>query len=117
MLAEALPAEDASIDVVISNGVINLCPDKMAAMQEIHRVLKPGGVFLLNIKDHIRGGELQHVAGWHVTQLCRLGFTLLCDQEVNTPALQGWVDELYKAIHIDSVRRQTATSSNASAAD
>lgn len=42
-LAEALPVEDASVDVVISNGVINLCPDKMAAMQEIHRVLKPGG--------------------------------------------------------------------------
>jgi arsenite methyltransferase len=42
-LAEALPVDDSSIDVVISNGVINLCPDKMAAMQEIHRVLKPGG--------------------------------------------------------------------------
>ncbi len=42
-LAEALPVENESVDVVISNGVINLCPDKMAAMQEIHRVLKPGG--------------------------------------------------------------------------
>ncbi len=42
-LAEALPAEDDSVDVVISNGVINLCPDKLAAMQEIHRVLRPAG--------------------------------------------------------------------------
>jgi len=41
--AEALPVEDASIDLVISNGVINLCPDKMAVMAEVHRVLKPGG--------------------------------------------------------------------------
>jgi SAM-dependent methyltransferase len=41
--AEAMPVEDASIDVVISNGVINLCPDKMAVMQEVNRVLKPGG--------------------------------------------------------------------------
>jgi len=41
--AEALPVENASIDVVISNGVINLCPDKMAVMQEVYRVLKPGG--------------------------------------------------------------------------
>jgi arsenite methyltransferase len=41
--AEALPIDDASVDVVISNGVINLCPDKMAVMQEVHRVLKPGG--------------------------------------------------------------------------
>ncbi|MEX0684218.1 MAG: methyltransferase domain-containing protein [Dehalococcoidia bacterium] len=42
-LAEALPVDDQSVDVVISNGVINLCPDKMAAMQEVNRVLKPGG--------------------------------------------------------------------------
>lgn len=43
--AEELPAESGSIDVVISNGVINLCPDKMAVMQEVHRVLRPGGRF------------------------------------------------------------------------
>jgi SAM-dependent methyltransferase len=41
--AEALPAEDESFDVVISNGVINLCPDKEAVMREILRVLRPGG--------------------------------------------------------------------------
>jgi SAM-dependent methyltransferase len=43
--AEALPVQDASIDVVISNGVINLCPDKVQAMREVWRVLKPGGRF------------------------------------------------------------------------
>ncbi len=43
--AEALPVPDAAADVVISNGVINLCPDKTAVMQEIWRVLKPGGRF------------------------------------------------------------------------
>jgi arsenite methyltransferase len=41
--AEALPVDDASIDVVISNGVINLCPDKLAVMQDIYRVLRAGG--------------------------------------------------------------------------
>lgn len=41
--AENLPLEDASVDVVISNGVINLCPDKVAVMREIARVLRPGG--------------------------------------------------------------------------
>ena len=41
--AESLPVPDESVDAVISNGVINLCPDKMAVMAEINRVLKPGG--------------------------------------------------------------------------
>jgi arsenite methyltransferase len=44
-LAEKLPVEDESIDVVISNGVINLCPDKEAVMREVHRALKTGGRF------------------------------------------------------------------------
>jgi len=43
-LAEALPAEGEWADVVISNGVINLCPDKQAVFAEIRRVLRPGGV-------------------------------------------------------------------------
>lgn len=42
-LAEALPLPDTCADVVISNGVINLCPDKEAVYREIFRVLKPGG--------------------------------------------------------------------------
>jgi len=41
--AEALPLPDAAVDVVISNGVINLCPDKAAVYREIFRVLRPGG--------------------------------------------------------------------------
>ena len=41
--AESLPIPDATADVIISNGVINLCPDKMAAYREVFRVLKPGG--------------------------------------------------------------------------
>jgi SAM-dependent methyltransferase len=42
---EELPVEDGWADVVISNGVINLCPDKNAALAEAWRVLKSGGVF------------------------------------------------------------------------
>lgn len=41
--AEAIPLPDESIDVVTSNGVLNLVPDKPRAMAEIYRVLKPGG--------------------------------------------------------------------------
>jgi SAM-dependent methyltransferase len=42
-LAEKLPVEDGWADVVISNGVINLCADKRAVFGEISRVLRPGG--------------------------------------------------------------------------
>jgi arsenite methyltransferase len=42
-LIEALPLENASVDVVISNGVIDLVPDKDAVLDEIDRVLRPGG--------------------------------------------------------------------------
>jgi arsenite methyltransferase len=40
---ETLPIEDAWADVVISNGVINLCADKHRVFSEIIRVLRPGG--------------------------------------------------------------------------
>jgi arsenite methyltransferase len=42
-LAEDLPVEDGWADVVISNGVINLCADKKLVFSEILRVLRPGG--------------------------------------------------------------------------
>ena len=42
-LIESRPLEDASVDVVISNGVIDLVPDKDAVFDEIDRVLRPGG--------------------------------------------------------------------------
>jgi SAM-dependent methyltransferase len=42
-ILEELPVEDRWADVVISNGVINLCADKKRAFEEIWRVLRPGG--------------------------------------------------------------------------
>ena len=41
--AEAVPLPDASVDVITSNGVLNLVPDKRRAIMEMFRVLKPGG--------------------------------------------------------------------------
>jgi ubiquinone/menaquinone biosynthesis C-methylase UbiE len=41
--ATSLPVDDRSVDVVISNGVLNLVPDKRSALAEIARVLKTGG--------------------------------------------------------------------------
>jgi SAM-dependent methyltransferase len=51
-----LPVEDESADVVMSNGVLNLTPDKDRAFREIRRVLRPGGRLLL--ADIILASEL-----------------------------------------------------------
>lgn len=55
-LAEDLPVADDWADVVVSNGVINLCPDKRAVFEEIHRVLQPGGV--LQFADIANGNDI-----------------------------------------------------------
>ena len=53
---EKLPVADQSVDVVISNCVINLSLDKSAVFGEIHRTLKPGGRII--ISDILRSGEI-----------------------------------------------------------
>ena len=58
--ATSLPLDDASVDVVISNGVINLVPEKQRAFDEIQRVLKPGG--RLHLADILLDHELSEDA-------------------------------------------------------
>jgi SAM-dependent methyltransferase len=41
--AEELPVADETVNVVITNGVFNLCPDKPRVLAELHRVMRPGG--------------------------------------------------------------------------
>jgi SAM-dependent methyltransferase len=53
---EDLPIDDASVDVVISNCVINLSPDKPQVFREVHRVLKPGGKMV--VSDIVLNREL-----------------------------------------------------------
>jgi arsenite methyltransferase len=53
---EALPVEDETVDVIISNCVINLAPDKLKVFQEAYRVLKPNGKLM--VSDLVTQGEL-----------------------------------------------------------
>ena len=65
--AQALPVDDASADVVISNGVINLTTDKVEAFAEIHRVLRPGGRLQLAdivVRDELSPGIRNDVDLW-----------------------------------------------------
>jgi arsenite methyltransferase len=59
-LAEALPVDDGWADVVISNGVFNLCADKRAVFEEVQRVLRPGGV--LQFADIANGNPVPAAA-------------------------------------------------------
>ena len=56
-LIEDIPAEDQSVDVVISNCVINLSPDKPAVLRDVFRVLRLGGRFV--VSDIVTRGEMQ----------------------------------------------------------
>lgn len=58
--AEEIPLPDESVDVVTSNGIYNLSPDKSAIMSQVHRVLRPGGrtIFSEVVLRQRPGGEI-----------------------------------------------------------
>jgi ubiquinone/menaquinone biosynthesis C-methylase UbiE len=58
--ATMLPVESGSVDVVISNGVLNLVPEKPQTVAEIHRILKPAG--RVQIADIVLSVELPEAA-------------------------------------------------------
>jgi ubiquinone/menaquinone biosynthesis C-methylase UbiE len=64
---EKLPLPDASVDVVISNGVFNLCPDKPKVLAEVFRVLRPGGRLQMAdilLYDGVTPEEVAHKGEW-----------------------------------------------------
>jgi hypothetical protein len=56
--------------------------------KECARVMRPGGQMILNIKNHVRKGEVVDVAGWHVATLKMLGFLEVNREEVDTPGFR-----------------------------
>lgn len=62
--AEEMPVDDGWADVVISNGVFNLCPDKRATFTEVLRVLRPGGT--LQFADIANGQPVPAEAMRHI---------------------------------------------------
>lgn len=60
----------------------------LAAWTEAVRVLRPGGLFLLNVSDHLRGGERQHVSAWHCNTLDQLGLTCFARRDIPTKRMR-----------------------------
>lgn len=88
---EHLPVDDNSVDLVISNCVINLSPDKPAVFREIYRVLRPGGrlavsdiVLLADLPERIKNDVNAYVG-------CVSGASLIHDY-VRLPLQAGFVD-------------------------
>ena len=65
--AEQLSVEEDSVDLVLSNGVINLCPDKERVISEIYRVLHPGGrlyVADITLEDGVDQATVERLGTW-----------------------------------------------------
>jgi SAM-dependent methyltransferase len=64
---ERVSLSDCSVDLVISNGVLNLCPDKPEVLGEVYRVLKPGGrlqVADILLEPHVTPEEVASKGSW-----------------------------------------------------
>ena len=103
---EALPLPDCSVDVAISNCVINLVPEKEKVFRELNRVLRPGGRFM--ISDLVLLKELPEQVRTSVEAYvgCVAG-AILKDQYLETIRSAGFedvrvVDESYAAVALDA---------------
>jgi arsenite methyltransferase len=65
--ADALPVPTASVDVIITNGVFNLCVDKPKVIAEMFRVLRPGGCLHMAdifLEEHVTSEQLAGMGTW-----------------------------------------------------
>ncbi len=66
-LAEGLPFPEGTFDAALSNGVLNLCPDKPRALAELARVLKPGAPLLaadILLEEGVDEGTVKRLGAW-----------------------------------------------------
>jgi arsenite methyltransferase len=99
---EAVPLADESVDVIISNCVVNLAPDKTRALREAHRVLRPGGRLTISdivTRDPVPPALKQDLAAWAAC----LGGALTQLEYRNHLAEAGFVD-----VEIERGREYTA---------
>jgi SAM-dependent methyltransferase len=95
---ENLPVEDNSIDVVISNCVVNLSPDKLATYKEVFRALKPNGRVL--ISDLVTKGELpEDVRQSSEAWACCIAGAMEKQEYLNTITKAGFRDVTIVAEH------------------
>jgi len=88
---ESLPVDDASVDVIISNCVVNLAPDKLKVFKEAYRVLKPTG--RLMVSDLVTLGTLpENVKKSFDAWACCIGGALEKDDYLNKITEAGFTD-------------------------
>lgn len=86
--AEAIPLNENSVDVVVSNFAIQWCPNKQVLFQEVARVLVPGGRFIFSMPGHDTLHELK--ASWQYADPQHTHVNQFCDMdEVKSDVLQS----------------------------